>query len=144
MQQSRVYIVCSGGLRAPALQHCACLEKLQCPLPSLLLPRHAVLQDGSLMDLVSQHHAQRQHLPAQDVLQIFLQVRPSPAQSCGAAKTCAGPPLPRTSISLRSACVLQVCQGVQAMHQARPPLAHRDIKYAAWRCSGYASAQAAQ
>eukprot|EP00891_Asterochloris_glomerata_P009358 jgi/Astpho2/9358/e_gw1.00142.26.1_t len=51
-------------------------------------------EDGSLMDLVSRQHAQRQHLPAQDILQIFL----------------------------------QVCQGVQAMHRARPPLAHRDIK----------------
>ena len=56
------------------------LGELQRPLPSLLLPGHAVLQDGSLMDLVSQQHAQRQHLAAQDILQIFLQVRPLPAQ----------------------------------------------------------------
>ena len=115
------------------------LKKLQRPLPSLLLPRHAVLQDGSLMDLVSRQHAQRQHLPAQDILQIFLQVRPSPAQSCGDARACAGPSLP--GISLKSACVLQVCQGVQAMHRARPPLAHRDIKYAAWLCSCFPSAK---
>ena len=112
------------------------LDKLQRPLPSPLPPRHAVLQDGSLVDLVSHQHAQRQHLPAQDILKIFVQVRPLPAQSCGAAETRAGPPLPGTGTGLRAACVLQVCRGVQAMHQARPPLAHRDIKYAAWRCSG--------